>query len=317
MTRNFLAILLLTLSSLASAQQQKLLKPVIQMPEVGYANIRIIMREIPTVKIKVNGVDLVFGVDTGCQGLGALTEAAAAKLNLKPEFSLPTMGNTGQSEIAYVRIDKLEMGGGTWSNFHVPMLALKGMKFDGLIGADILFKGPFYMDLANRTLLLGAVPDTASAHEVPCFSRGGHCNVNIEVDGRKVPVLIDSGASRSYLTSMKFTGKTVFRGYGSVATVRGVSFVKQEVCLIKSLRLGTMPLKGVTFYRDEEHNILGDDFLMAQPIAIDRDSRRIWLYPPVAADKAVAAAKPSELKTLDNVTGKPATSPKPAEVPAR
>ncbi len=316
MSRTFFTCFLIALTSLTNAQQQKLLKPVIQMPEAGYANIRIIMREIPTVKVKVNGVDCVFGVDTGCQGLGALTEAAAAKLNLKSDMTLPTMGNTGKSEIDYVRIDKLEMGGGTWSNFHVPMLPLKGMKFDGLIGADILFKGPFYMDLANRTLLLGAVPDTSAAHEVSCFSRGGHCNVNIEVDGRKVPVLIDSGASRSYLTSMKFTGKTVFRGYGSVATVRGVSFVKQEVCLIKSLRLGNMPLKGVTFYRDEEHNIIGDDFLMAQPIAIDRDSRRVWLFPAMGSNKVVASVKQADVKGVD-AAGKPATSPKPAETPAR
>jgi hypothetical protein len=245
-----------------------------------------------------------------------LTEAAAAKLNLKPEMTLPTMGNTGKSELDYVRIDKLEMGGGTWSNFHVPVLALKGMKFDGLIGADILFKGPFYMDLTNRTMLIGAMPDTSAAHEVPCFSRGGHCNVNIVVDGRKVPVLIDSGASRSYLTSMKFTGKTIFRGYGSVATVRGVSFVKQEVCLIKSTRLGDMPLKGITFYRDEQHNILGDDFLMAQPIAIDRDSRRVWLFPAVGTDKAAAKSKQADVKG-DVTAGKPATSPKPSETPAR
>jgi hypothetical protein len=316
MPRTLFTYLLIALTSLVNAQQQKLLKPDIQMPEVGYTNIRIIMREIPTVKVKVNGVDLIFGVDTGCQGLGVLTEAAAAKLNLKPEMTLPTMGNTGKSELDYVRIDKLEMGGGTWSNFHVPVLALKGMKFDGLIGADILFKGPFYMDLTNRTMLIGAMPDTSAAHEVPCFSRGGHCNVNIVVDGRKVPVLIDSGASRSYLTSMKFTGKTIFRGYGSVATVRGVSFVKQEVCLIKSTRLGDMPLKGITFYRDEQHNILGDDFLMAQPIAIDRDSRRVWLFPAVGTDKAAAKSKQADVKG-DVTAGKPATSPKPSETPAR
>lgn len=285
--------LLLCVAALAGAQDRKVLMPKVELPESGYANIRIVMRTIPTVRVKVNGVDLVLGVDTGCQGSGVLTDRACAKLGLKPDFSQPTMGNTGQSEMAFVRIDTLEMGGATWRNFHVAKLPLAGMQLDGLVGAEILFGGPFYMDLANRTLLLGKIPDTSAAHEVPCFSRGGHCNVNIEVDGRKVPVLIDSGASQSYLTAMKFPGKVAFRGYGQTATVRGVSITRQEVCLPKSVRIGGMPLRGVTFHRDNEHNILGDDFLLGRPIAIDRASRRVWLFPPIAAEPSSKAARPA------------------------
>lgn len=289
--QRLLTTLLIAWTAMAGAQDQKVLMPKVELPASGYANLRIVMKSIPTVKVKINGVDLVLGVDTGCQGSGVLTERACQKLGLKPDFTRPTMGNTGQSETSFVRIDTLEMGGGTWRNFHVGMLPLKGMSFDGLVGADILFGGPFYMDLANRTLLLGQVPDTTAAHEVPCFSRGGHCNVNIEVDGRKVPVLIDSGASRSYLTSMKFPGKVAFRGYGQTATVRGVSVTKQEVCLPKSVRIGGMPLRGVSFYRDNEHNILGDDFLLGRPIAIDRESRRVWLFPASVETQAKPAAK--------------------------
>lgn len=284
--------MLMTLAALATAQQNRVLMPKAELPEVGYANIRVIMKTIPTVKVRINGVDLVLGLDTGCQGSGVLTDRACEKLGLKPDFMQPTMGNTGQSEIAMIRVDTLEMGGGTWRNFHMSRLPLKGMAFDGLVGAEILFGGPFYLDLTNRTLLLGKIPDTAAAHEVACFSRGGHCNVNIEVDGRKVPVLIDSGASKSYLTSMKFPGKVAFRGYGQTATVRGVSMTRMEACLPKSVRIGGMPLRNVTFYRDNEHNILGDDFLFAHPIAIDRASRRVWLFPSIARE--TAAAKPSE-----------------------
>jgi hypothetical protein len=34
----------------------------------------------------------------------------------------------------------------------------------------------------------------------------------------------------------------------------------------------------VEFVRDKEHNLLGDDFLMAHPIAVDMPSRRLWLF---------------------------------------
>lgn len=288
--------LLIVLAAVAGAQQNRVLLPKAELPEVGYANVRVVMKSIPTVKVKINGVDLVLGVDTGCQGAGVLTERACEKLGLKPDFIQPTMGNTGQSETAMIRVDSLEMGGGTWRNFHMARLPLNGMTFDGLVGAEILLTGPFYLDLTNRTMLLGEIPDTSGAHEVACFSRGGHCNVNIEVDGRKVPVLIDSGATRSYLTAMKYTGKVAFRGYGQTATVRGVSVTRQEACLPKSVRIGGMPLRGVTFYRDNEHNILGNDFLFTHPIAIDRASRRVWLFPTIARESAgtvPAAAAPS------------------------
>lgn len=285
--------ILTLLCVLAGAQDRKVLMPTVELPEGGCANIKVVMKTIPTARVKVNGVELVLGIDTGCQGSGVLTERACQKLGLAPDFRQPTMGNTGQSEVAMVRIDNLEMGGGNWRNFHVAMLPLAGMQLDGLVGAEILLAGPFYLDLTNRTLLLGKIPDTSGAQEVPCFSRGGHCNVNIEVDGRKLPVLIDSGASRSYLTAMKFPGKVAFRGYGQTATVRGVSVTRMEACLPKSVRIGGMPLRGVTFYRDNEHNILGDDFLFAHPIAIDRASRRVWLFPSIARETP-PAAKPAD-----------------------
>jgi hypothetical protein len=134
------------------------------------------------------------------------------------------------------------------------------------------------MDLTNRVMILGKTPDTSAAHEVSCYSRGGHCGVNIEVEGQKVPMIVDSGASKSYMSSLKFKGETKFQGWLPVASVRGVGLTRVEVCDIHSLRLGGAPLTGVEFVRDKEHNLLGDDFLMAHPIAVDMPSRRLWLF---------------------------------------
>jgi len=36
----------------------------------------------------------------------------------------------------------------------------------------------------------------------------------------------------------------------------------------------------VEFIRDQEHNLLGDDFLIAHPIAVDMAARRLWLFEP-------------------------------------
>lgn len=290
--RRILALLLVALApALATAQQRpKVAKP--ELPETGFASVRLAMRSIPTVKVTVNGAELTLGVDTGCQGSGVLTTKACERIGLKPSLTIPTMGNTGRSETDFVLVREFAMGGAVWRDFHLAVLPLEGIGLDGLVGAEILFGQPFYMDLANRVMILGKIPDTSGAREVPCFSRGGHVNINLEIEGRKVPMLVDSGASQSYVTAMKYKGKVAFKGYAPVATVRGVSMRRQEVCLPRSVSIGGFPLRGVTFHRDNEHNILGDDFLLAHPVAVDRASRRLWLFEPIRLHGRAPAAAP-------------------------
>lgn len=268
---------------LVDLSAQALKKPKDEFPESGTVTYRLRVRSIPTLRVKINGVDVLLGVDTGCQGAAVLTPRAAQRCGITEAFSLPTMGNSGRNESTYGLVDKLQAGEATWRDFHVAIMPLDGMELDGLLGADILFGRPFYMDLRNKVMTLGKIPDTSSAREVPCYSRGGHCGVNIEVEGVKVPMIIDSGASKSYMSSLKFRGATEFRGYLPIATVRGTFLTRIEVCKIGSLRIGGAPLTNVEFIRDQEHNLLGDDFLLAHPIAVDMASRRLWLFEPQVA----------------------------------
>ena len=274
--RLLLASLVACLCATLPAQEVK--KPKSEFPADGLATFKLRIKSIPTIQVKINGATLTLGVDTGCQGTGVLTPRGAAKCDVSEAFTVPSMGNSGRGENTYGYVEKMEAGGATWRDFHISIMPLNGMDLDGLIGADLLFEKPFYMDLGNKVMTLGKTPDTSAAHEIPCYSRGGHCGVNIEVEGQKIPMIVDSGASKSYLCSLKFKGKTTFKGYTPVATVRGVTLTRMETCQIKSLLIGGVPLTGVEFNRDQEHNLLGDDFLRAHPIAVDMASRRLWLF---------------------------------------
>jgi len=276
----------LSLGVVLGLPAQELKKPKDAFPESGMASYRLRIKSIPTLRVLINGIPVVLGVDTGCQGAAVLTPRAAQRCGITDVFSLPTMGNSGRSESTYGLVEKLQAGEVTWSDFHVAVMPLDGMDLDGLMGADLLFGRPFYMDLRNKVMILGKIPDTSGAHEIPCYSRGGHCGVNIEVDGVKVPMIVDSGASKSYMSSLKFRGPTEFRGYLPVATVRSTGLTRVEVCKIGSLRIGGAPLTGVEFIRDQEHNLLGDDFLRAHPIAVDMAARRLWLFEPQIAAKS-------------------------------
>ena len=307
--RRLLASLVAFLVVALPAQEVK--KPKSEFPPEGIATFRLRVRSIPTIQVKINGATLTLGVDTGCQGTGVLTPRGAAKCDVSEAFTVPSMGNSGRGENTYGYVEKLEAGGAVWRDFHISIMPLNGMELDGLIGADILFEKPFYMDLTNKVMTLGKTPDTSAAHEIPCYSRGGHCGVNIEVEGQKIPMIVDSGASKSYMSSLKFKGKTTFKGYIPVATVRGVTLTRVETCQIKSLRIGGVPLTGVEFNRDQEHNLLGDDFLRAHPIAVDMPSRRLWLFESQSAPKP--RVLPAEEPKVATEAAKPASPAKAAE----
>lgn len=319
MKRSCYCLLLSWLLVTNLAAQQRPREPKATLPEAGFVHLPLIVKSIPTLKVRVNGTELLLGIDTGCQGAGVLTPEALERAGMEIAMSVPSMGNTGRNQTDYALVETLEMGEGTWRDFHIAVLPLTGSGLDGLIGAEILFTQGFYMDLADRVMVLGKIPDTSGAREVSCFSRGGHVNINLDIDGRKVPMLIDSGATLSYVTSMKYRGKVAFRGYAPVATVRGLSLQKMEVCLPETVMLQGVPLNDVTFHRGKEHNILGNDFLRAHPIAVDRAARRLWLFEPLV-NKPRPKPKAQVIPDLAAPEATPTVEPKatpPVDEPVR
>jgi hypothetical protein len=75
-----------------SLPAQELRKPKDAFPESGMASFRLRIKSIPTLRVLVNGVPVVLGVDTGCQGTAVLTPGAAQRCGITEGFSLPTMG---------------------------------------------------------------------------------------------------------------------------------------------------------------------------------------------------------------------------------
>ena len=163
----------LGLSLAVSVAAQDLKKPKEEFPESGMATFRLRIKSIPTLRVQINGVSVLLGVDTGCQGAAVITPRAAQRCGITEAFSIPTMGNSGRSESTYGLVEKMQAGEVTWRDFHMTIMPLDGMDIDGLIGTDILFSRPFYMDLRNKVMILGKIPDTSGAHEVACYSRGG------------------------------------------------------------------------------------------------------------------------------------------------
>ncbi|GBL25082.1 hypothetical protein EMGBS6_18670 [Opitutia bacterium] len=89
---------------------QELKKPKAEFPESGMATFRLRMKSIPMLRMLINGIPVLMGVDTGCQGTAVLTPRAAARCGITEAFSLPTMGNSGRNESTYGLVEKLQAG---------------------------------------------------------------------------------------------------------------------------------------------------------------------------------------------------------------
>ncbi|MFN5654428.1 MAG: hypothetical protein ACK47U_00920, partial [Verrucomicrobiota bacterium] len=88
--RLLLASLGLCLACSLAAQDLK--KPKEEFPESGVATYRLRIKAIPTLMVQINGVNVLLGVDTGCQGTAVLTPRAAQRCGVSEAFSVPSMG---------------------------------------------------------------------------------------------------------------------------------------------------------------------------------------------------------------------------------
>ena len=52
---------------------QDIKKPKDEFPESGMATFRLRIKSIPTLRVQINGVSVLMGVDTGCQGSAVIT----------------------------------------------------------------------------------------------------------------------------------------------------------------------------------------------------------------------------------------------------
>ena len=162
------------------------------------------------VSVSMNGAMQKLAVDTGSD-MTVLSTAAARSLDLPRDFdhTAEALGVGGVDNHLYTaQVDRMELGGLTFSNWHLPIADFStwladGEEMGGLLGGDILSQFDIDLDIPGRTIGFWRVTDcttvappwTAASSSVPLIRAGHHLiAVPITVDNAPVQLELDTGA---------------------------------------------------------------------------------------------------------------------------
>jgi predicted aspartyl protease len=164
-----------------------------------------------------------FVIDTGADRT-VLSSELAAKLKLKPVDVATMHTMNGVDEVRTVLVQKIAVSTATATNVKAPALAARHLGADGLLGIDTLRKQRVVMDFRVPSM---AVYDSAKTPEprddqdtivVLARSRLGQLiMVDADINGRKIYVVVDTGAQNSVGNSA--LRKLVTRGSGKIRSV--------------------------------------------------------------------------------------------------
>ena len=205
--------------------------------------------------------DLNFLLDTG-----ATTSAIDRKL--AERLSLPTRSSEMVSfdktlQVQWCVLPELAYGPERATNIKVAVEDLRylrssGVAVDGVIGWDLLRRHSFRIDFANKRIVFGgAAPLSATkAHSVPFRESSLFLAVPIELDGRELWMIADTGMSGAMFYEPQL-GAISYQRRASISGRSVGGIVESQIAIVPRLRIGTQDLdRQVYFVRSPNSALL-------------------------------------------------------------
>lgn len=118
-----------------------------------------INNELMFAKVKINGKEYNYLIDTGAPNVASLE--VANDLNLNPKVAISTGDSQGNKvKTGLARIKKVELGGLDFAKVGVVIadintnVNIKCLGIDGIIGSDMMRDGIWYFDMLNNELII-------------------------------------------------------------------------------------------------------------------------------------------------------------------
>ena len=234
------------------------------------------------IKIQVNGVDGVFLFDTGTSDTILHPDFAQRAGVDFVEICMPIIaGNMGPRGdfVSLVLVPDLVIQGMHFRNFHVVLRDPKkplyefGAAIDGVLGANVIFVKPVTLDFTRSTFTYEPQKRGPASIELPLRKEEKTATVEADIDGVKVPLLLDSGEAIGDAILINEPHHEAFRklagnSEASVYTAKAVR-VAQEVidadvrCLLKPF----------------ERSLLGIRFFHQYVITVDTAAGKLLITP--------------------------------------
>lgn len=233
------------------------------------------------VRVRINGHPLEFAFDTGA-GSCAITQEAWKRLG----YDLPTGAGPGKSK---------GVGGevSTWSHDadiemgrfkrHLPLTIVPSMPFDGLVGQT--FFQDLQYDLSGDQdyihIYSGGAQSASRAMpmdtiDVPFTRDGNNIVVNVRINGRPLPMVLDTGAANTVVSAQVAKDLGIKpNGSGEISTgvmtgVGGGSTI--SIYNVDSIALGPIEKQNISIWvGGSGFCLLGQNFLSGRRYIIDNE----------------------------------------------
>jgi predicted aspartyl protease len=155
-----------------------------------------------TVNVAIHGIGpYQFLIDTGSQRT-VVSTALAGTLGLVQGPQVRVMGIAGVHNVATAQVESIDIGPRSFYDLTVPLLEGGNMGADGILGTDSLQHERVLLDFARNTIQIGSARELGGRQGfeivVQAKRKSGRLILtNATIDGVRVDVVIDTGASGS------------------------------------------------------------------------------------------------------------------------
>lgn len=257
----------------------------------------------PVVAAKINGKDANLLVDLGAF-FGSISRSRADYFQLRPGSLPPYMEVRGVGGSADVKVGTATSFSLLGSNFHNSQFLIGGPEFgpsvDGILGRNFLLVADAELDLANGVVRLFDPKDCPGQPLAYWATNTPYSIVELElpkgrtgpvigsawVNGVKMRVMFDSGASTSVLT-LKAAGRAGIHRDSEGASAGGTTggFGRQSIetwiAPVQSFKIGDEEIKNTRMRigaveLEDVDMLIGADFMLSHRIYIARSQNRLY-----------------------------------------
>jgi clan AA aspartic protease (TIGR02281 family) len=261
------------------------------------------LQNSPIVTLFANGAAVTLLLDTGAQTT-ILTPAAAQRIGAKHpriEFQRQMSGIAGSLQTGEAELRNFSIGGVAipWRRVRVGQLGVANafaVPIDGVLGADSLSSFDVDLDLPGHRMVLyqrQTCPNTAPAWSEPydriaaSRSVGDHLFFPVQLDGRQVAAIIDTGAQLTVLSAqaaaaLGLTAPVLARDRAILVHGAVAEELSAHVHRFAKLRIGTELIRNVdvavtNLRLSDADLVLGVDFLKPRRMWLSYGSQQIFL----------------------------------------
>jgi len=239
--------------------------------------------KLPFVEIRINGVPGWFVLDTGASHTIVCPNFADKSGLADTRFYHPVEGNVHGRRGTFYRVASLDFANANYRDFHVLGLPLNHLQealsrqVDGILGANVLLRHPFMLDVRGRIFQFIDSSEFDVLPWVPHQMDTGRVALEVDLGHSRLPMVVDSGATRSMILSSDWNGKRLFReGEMLVDINRASSPGTDEYAGNGRFCIGTVCVEGIEF-KLSDSRLLGIDLLERHILRVDPIRRRTVL----------------------------------------